>query len=452
MNQTYTYAEARLKAADALTYLTTHIMSLMPVACPGLGTFAVDKYMRLYYDPECLEKWSLEECAAVILHEDIHVVLKHCHRAEATIGKSPTKWQAHVWNLAIDTVVNQMLRECRGKHGGPAVKLPDGGIYPESFDPKLPLNLTPEEYYHRLMDQLDKPEWGDEPYGTVTVVVEGDEGGGDQGEGDKEGQGGGNGQQYSGEQPKPMMGSGGSGGDGLPKPWEQGPPSGKRPGKTEYEQDLLARKVAQAIERQMAKDRGTVPGCWQRFANQVLKPKVDPCRELEAAVKHAIDATYGFGNHTWRKLNRRIPQGGGPLPAHIKPIPRITILVDTSGSMDQSDLAMAMGIIGGVLKGLPTREGLRVVAADTHVQNSQKVFRVDSVELAGGGGTDVGAVIEECARMVPHPDVILAVTDGYTPWPSEPVGPKVVACLTREHNSYPVPEWIKKIIMRVDEE
>lgn len=447
--QPYTYAEARLKAVDALPYLTQHIMSLTCVPTPGLGTFAVDKYMRLYYDPECLEKWTLEECAGVILHEDVHVVLGHCKRAERTIGNTPTKWQAEVWNYAVDIVTNQMLRECKNKSGGPAVKLPAKVLYPETFN--LPANLTAEEYYHKLMEQLPKPEWGDDPYGSVRVWVARDGQGGD-GEGQR-----GNGRPgpgdiviYDGDKPQPGCGSGGSGGDGLPKPWEQGPPDGEHPGRTEFEQDLLARKVAQAIE-QHQKARGNIPGCWARYAQNMLKPKHDPCRELEAVVKHSIDATYGFGNHTWRKLNRRIPAGCGPLPAHIKPIPRVTVLVDTSGSMDQNDLAMAMGIIGEVLKGLPTREGLRVVAGDTHVQASRKVFRTDAVELAGGGGTMMDVLIEECAKQVPKPDVILLVSDGYTNYPQEPVGPKVVACITREHNNYPVPEWITKVVMKVDD-
>ena len=77
---------------------------------------------------------------------------------------------------------------------------------------------------------------------------------------------------------------------------------------------------------------------------------------LLAKVKYAVGCTSGFGDFTYRKPNRRQPQGGALLPAHVKPIPRVTVIVDTSGSMGQSDLALALGVIGNSLRSLPDPE------------------------------------------------------------------------------------------------
>ena len=72
------------------------------------------------------------------------------------------------------------------------------------------------------------------------------------------------------------------------------------------------------------------------------------------------------------------PTGGnrkaGLLPAHVKPIPRVTVIVDTSGSMEQSDLALALGVIGNALRSLPDPRGLRVLAGDTAVACARTCF------------------------------------------------------------------------------
>ena len=50
----------------------------------------------------------------------------------------------------------------------------------------------------------------------------------------------------------------------------------------------------------------------------------NPARELLAKVKYAVGCTSGFGDFTYRKPNRRQPQGGALLPAHVKPILVVT--------------------------------------------------------------------------------------------------------------------------------
>ena len=47
---------ARMLAKESHPYFTALLMSLHPVESPGIGTMAVDKYGRLYYDPAYLAK------------------------------------------------------------------------------------------------------------------------------------------------------------------------------------------------------------------------------------------------------------------------------------------------------------------------------------------------------------------------------------------------------------
>jgi predicted metal-dependent peptidase len=195
-----------------------------------------------------------------------------------------------------------------------------------------------------------------------------------------------------------------------------------------------------------------VPGGLARQAADLLHPKVDPARELLAKVKFAVGCTSGFGEFTYRKPNRRQPAGGALLPAHVKPIPRVTVIIDTSGSMEPSDLAQALGVLSNALRSLPDPRGLRVLAGDTAVLCARNVFRPEQVELTGGGGTDMSALIVAAAEERPAPKALLVVTDGETGWPSEPVAPRVVACLTRKPRYCgPPPEWIDVVILNPEE-
>jgi predicted metal-dependent peptidase len=220
----------------------------------------------------------------------------------------------------------------------------------------------------------------------------------------------------------------------------------------EHEQNIVEAAVAKAIEQyQEQRGRGSVPGGLARQAADLLRPKVDPARELLAKVKYAVGCTSGFGDFTYRKPNRRQPHGGALLPAHVKPIPRVTLIVDTSGSMEESDLALALGVIANALRSLPDPRGLRVLAGDTAVACAKNVFRPEQVELAGGGGTDMAALIVAAANERPAPKAILVVTDGYTGWPCEPVGPRVVVCLTQARMAGRVPKWIDAVVLNPEE-
>jgi len=68
--------------------------------------------------------------------------------------------------------------------------------------------------------------------------------------------------------------------------------------------------------------------------------------------------------------------------------------------------------------------------------------------LAGGGGTDMRPLIAEAAQAKPQPGVIVVCTDGYTPWPSEPVSVPVVACITHESAMHAVPAWMDAVCLQ----
>ena len=459
----YGFSEARYRCIKYLPYAYSHVASLIPVQRPGLGTIAVDRHMRVYYDPAMFADRPIDECTASILHEDLHVLLRHFERATEHLGSNSTPQQWRRWNEACDLTVNQTLRKA-------GVPIPDGWLVPERYG--FAENLSVEQYY----DMLGQQGQDETPHGSASED-EGDKQGGeqppDQGDddaasdgesGDSAGQGedeqesgdsqtegkeqegskgGPSGTPYDGDlKPAPGTGTGGSGADGQARPWECPPPGQcDTPGMDDYDQQMIQRAVAVEIDRR-AKDKGDVSGYLTRFAQEKLHPKVDPFKALHAAVKYAVTATTGRGDYTWRRLPRRSPPGGLRLPSPVKPVPRTTVIVDTSGSMGQRELAKALGVVEQGLRSLPSGS-ICVLTGDTCVQSAKNVFRGEQVELnGGGGGTGMAALIEEAARQRPAPDAIVVVTDGWTRWPKNRLRPRVVACLTEEPGSerYRVPE------------
>ncbi|MGD0382253.1 MAG: VWA-like domain-containing protein [Thermoguttaceae bacterium] len=439
-------SEARLLAAKKLPYMTHAIMSLIPVERPGLGTMAVDEYSRMYFDPAFIESRELKHLGFVVLHETIHVWSRHGKRCERLLGKQPAHDRLAIWRYAVDAAVNDVLEQS-------GLQCPDEGVTPAKLG--LPRNLTAEQYFNLLLEQAsqeqEKQKQEQSKQGKSQDKPPESDGeqpsqdGNQEGEGKQESQGEGQGEPTAAE-------IGGSSMDGQPRPWEDGPPSEEHPGLQEHEQNLIEAATAKAIEDyQEQRGRGSVPGGIARQASDKLHPRIDPARELLAKVKYAVGSTSGFGAFTYQRPNRRQPSGGALLPAHIKPIPRVTVIIDTSGSMQQSDLQLALGVIANALRSLPDPRGLRVLAGDTAVASAKNVFRPESVELAGGGGTDMSAMIVAACEERPAPKAILVITDGYTGWPRKPVSPRVVVCLTRPNAASSVPEWIDTVILNPEE-
>ncbi len=246
--------------------------------------------------------------------------------------------------------------------------------------------------------------------------------------------------------PAPGSGRCGSCATGRPESWEDGPPGeGTSSGTSRAEGELIRRDVARQIQEH-SKARSNVPGHWKRWADEKLRPRVDWRKELASAVRHAVADMAGASDYSYRRPSRRQGQVGNGkvvLPSMRRPVPSVAVVVDTSGSVDDTMLNQALAEISGILKGLGQRDGIHVLAVDTQVQACRRVFRPEQVHLAGGGGTDMGAGLEAAAKLRPVPQVAVVITDGWTDWPDQsPHGMKVVVALSGDGKS---PEWAKTV-------
>jgi predicted metal-dependent peptidase len=174
---------------------------------------------------------------------------------------------------------------------------------------------------------------------------------------------------------------------------------------------------------------------------------------LAAEVRSAVAAVVGQVDYSYRRPSRRAHLSPDVvLPTLFRPVPDVAIVCDSSGSMHERLLARALAEVEAVLARAGLRQNrVRVLAVDATVQAVRRVSRAADVELAGGGGTDMGAGISAAAALRPRPTVVIVLTDGYTPWPDEPPpGVRVVVGLLAEGAEaaeWPPPSWARTVVI-----
>jgi predicted metal-dependent peptidase len=232
----------------------------------------------------------------------------------------------------------------------------------------------------------------------------------------------------------------GSGADGVARDYEV-----TGAGLDTYNRELLRCQVATEICRH-GKGAGTVPLGLLRWAEATLGARVDWRRLLAAELRAAIADMAGLVDYTYRRPSRRASVAGTVvLPALRRPVPEVAVVCDTSGSMTDDLLCQSLAEVEGVLRASGLRRSVRVLACDADVHSVRRVSRASQVELAGGGGTDMGTGLAAAAQLRPRPSVVVVLTDGFTPWPSAaPRGIRVVVGLLGRGAPEP-PAWARTV-------
>ena len=342
-------AAGRLWAATRFPYLASGLFGAQVIAVHDIGTVAVDDSWRLHADPALTAQWTPAQLGSVLVHHVCHLLRAHAERA-ASAGVVPDT--ARLWVRCCDAEINDDL-------------VPAGLELPGS--PVLPAHLGAEP--GRLAEQyFAAPRPPDVPSGNP-------------------------------EEPDGGRLDCGSGADGLRRPWDSGGPAGLPP----WQARLLARQVAQDCLRH-GREAGNVPAGLLRWAGDLLEPAVDWRKALAAELRRAVADAAGAVDYSYRRPSRRASVAGDVvLPALRRPVPDIAVVCDTSGSMSDDLLAMALAEVEGLLRAVGLARQLRVLACDTAVGPVRRVSSARQVELVGGGGTDMGAGIAAASSLRPRP-------------------------------------------------
>ncbi|WP_433058638.1 vWA domain-containing protein [Dactylosporangium sp. CS-033363] len=373
---------ARLFATRARPYLASALFALHPVESRLVPTMGVDRYWRCYVNPAFVDATPLEELAAVWVHEVSHLLRDHHGRGDRLAIREGLDGPGERlrMNIAADCEINDDAF-------GDGLPTPGGAMHPSVLG--LGGGQLMEEYLpqFRLGPHLHDHVWLDC----------------------------------------------GSGADGLPRPWDLGPDGAA--GLTPQERDAVRFRVTQAIRSRP----GTAPAGWARWADAAFHPP-QPWRQLlGAAVRSAASAGGSGDDYTYGRPARR----GAALPGVILPSlrrrpPQVTVVIDTSASVSDAELGAALlevAAIGHAVGG--RRDLVRVISCDAAAHVIVPLCRGEGIPLLGGGGTDLREGFERALRRNPRPDVVVALTDGQTPWPSRrPPCRTVVGLFPRDQPSW----------------
>jgi len=380
-----------------LPYLAHALYALVAVPSDDVERMTCDEYWRVYVNPSWLEAAPVSMVGAELAHITWHLLADHANRAR---DQDVDRSTARLWDQCADVTISHTLQ-------------PDGlrpPPLPTAADLHLRDGLSVEEYFAMKSRLTTLAAKDTRPLGP--------------GEGC------------------------GSGADGIPRRHELGPDSDLG-AVSQVEARAVRERVA--IEyREQARARGDVPGDLLRWIEQTLHPRVPWQPLLSGAVRRGIGWAAGRGDYTYQRPSRRAGSVPGVvLPGQHRQVPRISIVVDTSGSVDDELLAQALGEVDGAIAalGLPGSH-VSMYSVDAAVHVAQRVRRARDAHLVGAGGTDLRVGLKAVVDERPRPDVVIVFTDGGTPWPQTPPpgAAVIVAVLGRVGWELPrTPEWATRV-------
>jgi predicted metal-dependent peptidase len=486
-------AKAKKKAMEWMPFLSSIMGPMRCTATTQVKTAAVDQYGRMYYNPDFFASLGVEVVAYVILHETLHCVLSHCKRTKRMLADAD-QHKAYLANIAQDLCIQQTLaKEVPQYEPSGIVRLPEW-----THIPGITAGRTSEQYYEALLAYKPEPDStatkspepgendedaededeeeqessqgggsdGDEDDETTDDAEDGDSEGGDgEAEESQESGGGGGGEadeseggkaepsggqgsggeseagEESSDSPNPLPELGdvlnprdaGSNSDGMQKEWEEEPTLADI---SSVERRL--RDVEAALD-EMDPRLGSGAGNIRQSLKARLRPMPDPFDQLKHVVSRSIASPVGFPSMTYRKWSRRTLPGDARLPGVERLQPEATVLLDTSGSMLDSNIQQrALAIVA---KGINRLQNPRIVCCDGAIQSAKRVANMQRFSWDGGGGTDMAAGLVYVDKTY-KPDTIVIITDGITAWPQYPTKAKVICALCRGDWASRIPKWI----------
>jgi len=391
-----------------LGVLLTHMRMVVDEHLPTAATDGT----YIYFGKDFLENLNDRELDFVMMHEIMHVVLRHLERT----GNR----NHYLFNIASDIVINSTILESAGgderaihlgKYGTAMHLAPDG---------KEGAKYTAEEVYEQLKQELEKQE---------------------KKQGGQSGSGGQNSQDGSTEQDDCKSGEEDSGAeqsqDGVknaekvkPSRWHKGGCSDqsfdehdrwKKGEPDPFEKDVWQKRIMDAAEAASRRGWGSLPAGVERSLDALKNPQTDWRTLLQAFIQEDIT------DYSFSPPDRRYDGGDFFMPdfnEKEETVRNILFMIDTSGSMSKAMLTAAYSEVkgaidqfGGVLKGY--LGFFDAAVADPKPFSDEEDFKV--ITPVGGGGTSFEIIFDYIEEKMSEelPACIIILTDGYAPFPEE---------------------------------
>jgi len=367
-------------------FFATLLLNTPIIVQDGICEYAATDMKNIYLNPTYAKEASVDDLMSDLCHEVGHNALLHGPRLDGRNHR--------LWNIAADYAMNLMLED-------QGFKAPKGGWLVD----KKYTGWSADKIYADLRDKAAKRP-----------------------------------------QPKPGQGQPGQGqpgqgdpSDGIPEDRMHGdllPVAGSNdPAEKAETVRKMQQKVAQAA--MAAKMAGKLKGQLATMVDEFINPKVPWATVLRDHLLRVVK-----DDESWTRRNRRFRNVY--LPArHSERMGPIVIIGDSSGSIwcSPEELKMFASEIQAVADQVMP-EHIRLIWADTEVAG-EEVFEHGQplkFDVKGGGGTDMRVPLSYVEQY--DPEVVILLTDGYTPWPkNEPPYPLIVCCST--NTSVPVGQVIR---------
>ena len=312
---------------------------------------------RFLYNPEFIERRSIEEVMFILTNAVMHHVLSHSQRRLGRKGR--------LWQLATDFAINNLLKQN-------GLTIPAGANYNAEF-----VGMYAEEIYEQLREEY------------MPGTAESFEGAGDS-----------------------APSGGGGDPDGMSDDLQEfGSLEGISEGMDEQTESQW--QYAASIAQEAAQRKGTMAMGLERLGKKIKPSDIDWRFELYNAINRHMRNNYAFMPPNKKHIYR-----GVALPSLTSDTLSLCVAVDTSGSIDEALLGAFMGEFKTIMQNFPSVK-IELIIADAKVhahytfQGGEKMdFR-----LKGGGGTDYRPTFDYIDANLPMTTMLLYFTDGEGSYP-----------------------------------
>ncbi len=357
---------------------------------------------KIYFNPRFLSSLSDSELDFVLMHEVLHVALKHCFREE---NRDP-----EVFNVACDIVVNSTILESKGGDLSSISLRGYGPLMHKTPNGKEGREFTAEQVYALL---LACPKAKGEP---------GKNGG------KTKGRGKGNEQKNFDDHSK----------------W-------KAVQKDKKLKDTWDKRLLDAAEAISFRE---TPGNMPAFASRLLKELKNPQTDWRTLLNDFVQEE--ICDYSFSPPDRRFSDSPFLLPDFNETdyeVSDVLFMIDTSGSMSDSMIAQAYSEVKGAIDQFGGKlEGWlgffdAAIIPPTPFSNEEEL---KIIKPFGGGGTSFHVIFDYVRKMEKKPSSIIILTDGYAPFPKEALS-EGIPVLWLINNEDVTPPWGKVARIRIDD-
>jgi predicted metal-dependent peptidase len=399
--------------------LTMHLTFVENNNMP-MHTMAVSPYGTVYFDRNFVDGLCKEEVMFVICHEVLHVILIHLDR----LGTR----NEFKWNMACDYAVNNLIKN------EPQFKAPPNILINTKFD-----NMSSEAIY----DALPPPEECDgdcakcpickgkaqfSPYGDKQCKKFGSF---DKHITKNELEGGGNGDKDD----KGEVNEGEVDANGIPKDAYNEKP----------ENAPNWRKITNEAYH-YARMQGKLPAGMERVVEDIVEPQLSWKELLSQFITKSIPF-----NYTYRRMSRKSICSGIYFPGVEKEEIKVTVVIDTSGSIGQDELTDFMSEAIGILKQFDRVE-MEIFSCDAQLSKASIItneYDLITTRLQGGGGTDYRPIFHRISKKQMDTKVLIYFGDMEATFPEEnevPIGLNTIWVVCKGGNEDNVPKFFPYVV------